>query len=164
MLFSVVLLLLISHRIATLSMIARFMGPTWGPSGADGTQVGPMLAPWTLLSGFMYTIYINTFYLIIYVILSLSSTELSTIIDPVNSLVLQLNHMGALYSAVLSNQTSRIRRTIYKNWSVSRIVLQLSCAIFWSQVLSRDWRCSRTSADRRWSNYIWVINNCIAYY
>ena len=27
------------------------MGPTWGPSGADRTQVGPMMAPWTLLSG-----------------------------------------------------------------------------------------------------------------
>ena len=27
------------------------MGPTWGPSGADRTQVGPMLVPWTLLSG-----------------------------------------------------------------------------------------------------------------
>ena len=33
------------------SLIARFMGRTWGPSGADRTQVGPMLAPWTLLSG-----------------------------------------------------------------------------------------------------------------
>ena len=33
------------------SLIERFMGPTWGPSGADRTQVGPMLAPWTLLSG-----------------------------------------------------------------------------------------------------------------
>ena len=32
-------------------LIARFMGPTWGPSGADRTQVGPMLAPWTLLFG-----------------------------------------------------------------------------------------------------------------
>ena len=30
---------------------ARFMEPRWGPSGADRTQVGPMLAPWTLLSG-----------------------------------------------------------------------------------------------------------------
>ena len=29
----------------------RVMGPTWGPSGADRTQVGPMLAPWILLSG-----------------------------------------------------------------------------------------------------------------
>ena len=33
------------------ALIARFMGPTWGPSGADRTQVGPMLASWTLLSG-----------------------------------------------------------------------------------------------------------------
>ena len=32
-------------------LIWRLMGPTWGPSGADRTQVGPMLAPWTLLSG-----------------------------------------------------------------------------------------------------------------
>ena len=29
------------------------MGPTWGPSGADRTQVGTMLAQWTLLSGDM---------------------------------------------------------------------------------------------------------------
>ena len=29
----------------------RFLGPTWGPYGTDRTQVGPMLAPWTLLSG-----------------------------------------------------------------------------------------------------------------
>ena len=35
------------------TQIARFMGPTWGPSGADRTQVGPMLAPWTLLSGYL---------------------------------------------------------------------------------------------------------------
>ena len=34
------------------SLIARFMGSAWGPSGADRTQVGPMLAPWTLPSGF----------------------------------------------------------------------------------------------------------------
>ena len=33
------------------TLIARFMGTTWGPPGDDRTQVGPMLAPWTLLSG-----------------------------------------------------------------------------------------------------------------
>ena len=33
------------------ALIARFMGPIWGPSGADRTQVSPMLAPWILLSG-----------------------------------------------------------------------------------------------------------------
>ena len=34
-----------------VTTVARFMGPTWGPSGANRTQVGPMVAPWTLLSG-----------------------------------------------------------------------------------------------------------------
>ena len=37
-----------------MSPIARFMGPTWGPSGADRTKVGPMLAPWNLLSGVIF--------------------------------------------------------------------------------------------------------------
>ena len=32
-----------------------------------------------------------------------------------------------------------------------------------SQVLNREWGCSWSSADRRCSNYIWVINNFIAY-
>ena len=28
------------------------MGPAWGPPGSCWTQMGPMLAPWTLLSGY----------------------------------------------------------------------------------------------------------------
>ena len=35
--------------------------------------------------------------------------------------------------------------------------------IQWSHVLSREWRCSWSSADRWCSNYIWVIDNFIAY-
>ena len=35
-----------------ISQIAKFIGPTWGPSGSCRPQMGPMLAPWTLLSGF----------------------------------------------------------------------------------------------------------------
>ena len=35
------------------SQIARFMGPTWGPPRSCRPQMGPMLAPWTLLSGMM---------------------------------------------------------------------------------------------------------------
>ena len=31
--------------------IAKLMGPTWGPPGSCWPQMGPMLAPWTLLSG-----------------------------------------------------------------------------------------------------------------
>ena len=35
----------------SLSQIAKFMGPTWGPPGSCRAQMGPMLAPRTLLSG-----------------------------------------------------------------------------------------------------------------
>ena len=42
----------------------------WGPSEADRTQVGPMLAPWTLLSGFWPSTHRNfQFYLRFYGIL-----------------------------------------------------------------------------------------------
>ena len=34
-----------------MSQIAKFMGPTWGPPGSSRHQMGPMLVPWTLLSG-----------------------------------------------------------------------------------------------------------------
>ena len=33
------------------SQRAKLMGPTWKPPGSCQPQVGPMLAPWTLLSG-----------------------------------------------------------------------------------------------------------------
>ena len=33
------------------TQIAKFMGPTWGPPGSCRPQMGPMLAPWTSLSG-----------------------------------------------------------------------------------------------------------------
>ena len=33
------------------SQITKFMGPTWGPPGSCRPQMGPMLAPWPLLSG-----------------------------------------------------------------------------------------------------------------
>ena len=39
------------HPWYEVTQIARFTGPTWGPSGSDRIQAGHMLAPWTLLSG-----------------------------------------------------------------------------------------------------------------
>ena len=35
------------------------MGPTWGPHGSCRPQMGPMLAPWTLLSGIFILIAVN---------------------------------------------------------------------------------------------------------
>ena len=37
------------------------------------------------------------------------------------------------------------------------------CPIHWSHVSSWEWRCSWSSADRRCSNYIWVIKIFIAF-
>ena len=59
-------------------------------------------------------------------------------------------------------QTSKINHTKSQTWTF--IALPCSCLnpIHWNQS-SREWRCSWGSADRRCSNYIWVINNFIAY-
>ena len=40
-----------SELFSMYTLIARFIRPTWSPSGAGRALVGPMLAPWTLLSG-----------------------------------------------------------------------------------------------------------------
>ena len=39
------------HRIEVRQ--TKFMWPTWGPPGSCQSQMGPMLAPWTLLSGYI---------------------------------------------------------------------------------------------------------------
>ena len=39
-------------RRLTVIQTAKFMGPTWGPPGSCRPQMGPMLVPWTLLSGY----------------------------------------------------------------------------------------------------------------
>ena len=41
----------LADGILTATHIAKFMGPIWGPPGSCRPQIGPMLAPWTLLSG-----------------------------------------------------------------------------------------------------------------
>ena len=54
-----------------------------------------------------------------------------------------------------------MKDTQYQNLIDRRLALQL----FLPNPLKsgREWRCSWSSADRRCSNYIWVINNFIAY-
>ena len=46
------------------------------------------------------------------------------------------------------------------------LVQSCSCLrpIHWSHVSIGKWKCSWSSTERRCSNYIWVINNVIAYY
>ena len=39
--------------IFAVSQIIKLMGPTWDPPGSCRPQMGPMLAPWTMLSGYI---------------------------------------------------------------------------------------------------------------
>ena len=59
------------------------------------------------------------------------------------------------------HKTSSISCTKYQNLNVSCLVLQLS--LLNPLKPGRKWRCSWSSADRRCTNYIWVINNFIDY-
>ena len=45
--------LVITNGMVYNSLIGRLMESTWGPPWADRTQVGPMMATWTLLSGLL---------------------------------------------------------------------------------------------------------------
>ena len=47
---------LLCDHVVVDAQIAKFTGPTWGPPGSCQPQMGPMLVPWTLLSGGMYGI------------------------------------------------------------------------------------------------------------
>ena len=60
-------------------------------------------------------------------------------------------------------QVSNIRRTKSQHLKYSLLSCDFLCQIPWSQMLSREWRCSWSSANRQCSNYIWVIDNFIAY-
>ena len=56
------------------------------------------------------------------------------------------------------------KSTKSQDLNVSRLLLGCLCPIHWSQVLSRERRCSLSSVDRRCSNYIWVTSKFIAYW
>ena len=58
------------------------------------------------------------------------------------------------------DQTSNISRIESQYCKISLLVLQLSLPNP-SLVLSREWRYPWSSADKRCSDYIWVINNLI---
>ena len=58
-------------------------------------------------------------------------------------------------------QTPNIRRTNPQNIMFLVSFFTVFCLIHWGWVLSREWRWSLSSTDKRCSNYNWVINNFI---
>ena len=81
------------------------MGSTWGPSGADRSQVGPMLAPWTLLSE---------------TVLKLTQTS------NVCKLIAQLLHKAPV---ILSNTFSAARLPLLVSVTVISLMTARLCAI-----------------------------------
>ena len=80
-----------------------------------------------------------------------------------NGLFIYCKGTSVLYlgGAVIYRKSSSINRT--KSQHLRFLVSSCNCLfpIHRSQVLSREWRCIWSSADRRCSNYIWVINNLL---
>ena len=77
---------------------------------------------------------------------------------------LQVTRYNLSDSIVHIREISNIQRTKPKNLNVSRLVVQLSLCNLLKPGVKLKWRCRWSSANRRCSNYIWVINNYIAHY
>ena len=60
-------------------------------------------------------------------------------------------------------QISSIKRPNSQTWLFLVSSCSCLCPIHWHQVLSREWRGRWGSANRRCSNYIWVINKFMAF-
>ena len=76
------------------------------------------------------------------------------------------SHSKYIHGAITFNtyrKISNIRRTKPTTQMFLIFACCSLCAIYLSQMLSGEWRCSWSSADRRCSNYILVINKSIAY-
>ena len=62
---------------------------------------------------------------------------------------------AAIMLLLISHQISKLKMFLVSSCSSL-------CTIYWNQVLSREWRCSWSSVDRRCSNNIWAIDNFVA--
>ena len=70
---------------------------------------------------------------------------------------------GFVPDGTIYHQTSNMRQTMSQNKMFLISSCSCLCLIHGSQVLSREWRCSWSSANRHCSNYIWVIKNFTAH-
>ena len=109
------------------------MGLTWGPAGTDRAQVGPMWAPWKLLSGYAYMI-LNGFraYQMVCFLSNLASTSFKITVAIFHSHVLQ-EISTPIYKYLLlaiyaeSVSISRFKHEMYS--SMIRYIYPLSISI-----------------------------------
>ena len=113
------------------TLIARLMGPTWGPSGTDRAQVGPMLAPWTLLSG-------NTLqsYYLVSAIWNNSKT-----VSPVTIFVKTFHPMWAQHLDLVFKCLDRSEMS-HSHWDHYKHYFR-AYGISWEFILMENWNGSR---------------------
>ena len=94
------------------AQISRFMGPTWGPTGSCRPHMGPMLAPWTLLSGCSL---VGNKAVLPNVVHTQNYAHSLCLVAGYNELILFMNY----------HQTSNIRHNKSPNLDISCLILQL---------------------------------------
>ena len=134
--------------IDVFSLIASFMGPTWGPSGADRTQVGPMLAPWPLLSGFgaiCSELRLHNDYVVLPQRPNNDFLELNTIYVPIYS-VAEIRKQNLFVKSACSEN----RHALQISWSYGSIMGSLHVARWpsWSQVIREKYKWIKNLHDR----------------
>ena len=133
------------------------MGPTWVLSAPDGPHVGPMKLAIREVPLFHQPQ--------IKKLDALKHESLFMAWSFGNALLMHWRyHSHGLSHWIYDyHKTSNISCTKIPNLKWFPSCCTCLCPIHWSHVLSREWRCSWSSADRRCSNYIWVVNKSIPY-
>ena len=142
--------------------MARFMGPTWGPSEADRTQVGPMLASWTLLSGWLWR-YTPVF-------LNPSHTGIETMLQPIydhkirriaykslTNRAIDLRSRGWSYEQIWSQQgrwsCSKLGTHDYKSLKIANRWYMIVRPVVQGRTINHAWLWADKSRD--WSCHLW---------
>ena len=91
--------------------IAKFMGPTWGPHGSCQPLMGPMLAPWTLFTGYVYILDLTCSSQCLQMFWASAGTVLTTKLD-----ISCLSCFGfCWFRNIYADQTDHFVQMVYEN-------------------------------------------------
>ena len=114
------------------------MWPTWSRSGAVRTQVGPMLAPWILLSGLFIPFVVQS--------IAHNLTTRNIIICALNqTLIFPLNKMCFIFMSVISTCVQTTLNNSFQGRLIKRVNNQIinwpSCVIKFRFVMCHRVKC-----------------------
>ena len=119
--------------------LTRFMGPTWGPPGYCRPQMGPMLVPWSLLSGPLSLSVLTSHYKEPYGIIAVTLKRMVVILAKFSTLVtLNIFILTGLFFIGILSKSSNIFDWINGHINVCCIHKYQSTKI-WFNTLLRQW-------------------------